>query len=247
MPALPPLFFCLSVLSLCVAAASPPPPFPFDSFLIQSQSSHLLTDVDTPHIVLNNAWADPDAGRFSPLSGLLPDAPVKLQISRTRAEQLIAALAQAHSSLGAILFIRTCVRLLDDSPVLPTALTSIGARPSSFFPPYLRPEAEADADGDGSICFTSVDLPLEDAVGPNMMLKCTGHADHDTCGYASEQLLRLHLTATLDSDSSPPLQLHRIYATRTSLYARGDGLWSSQSVRLQLVRSYCLPCVQPVI
>jgi hypothetical protein len=244
MPALlllpPPLLFCLSVILLCIAAA-PPPPFPFDSFRIQSQPSNLLVDVDTPHIVLDNAWAAPDDYRFSPLSGLLPDAPVKLQVSRTRAEELIAALARAHNSLGATavnLFIRTCVRLLEDSPVLPTALTPIGVHPTSFFPSSLPSDADADTDGDGSICFTSAELPLEEAMDPNMMLTCTGHADHDTCGYASEQLRRLHLTATLDSDSAPPLQLLRIYARRSTLYVSGDGQLSSQSVRLLLVRSY---------
>ena len=226
----PPLLFSLSVLLLCVAAASPPP-FPFDSFLVHAPSSHLLTDVDAPGLVLEDAWAAPDAGRFSPLGGLLPDAPVKLQVSRARAEELMAALA--HSSFGVFLFIRTCVRLLDDAPVLPTAVTPIGAHPTSFFPPSLLSNADADGDGDGSICFTSIDLPLEDALGPNMMLKCTGHAHHDTCGYTSEQLQRLHLTATLDSESAPPLLLHRIYAARSTLYARGDGLASSQSVRLQ--------------
>jgi hypothetical protein len=249
MPALlllpPPLLFCLSVLLLCIAAV-PPPPFPFDSFRIQSQPTNLLVDVDTPHIVLDNAWAAPDDYRFSPLSGLLPDAPVKLQVSRTRAEELIAALARAHNSLGAMevkLFIRTCVRLLEDAPVLPTALTPIGIHPTSFFPSYLP--SDADADGDGSICFTSAELPLEEAI-PNMMLTCSGHADHDACGYASEQLRRLHLTATLDSDSAPPLQLLRIYARRSSLYVSGDGRLSSQSVRLLLVRSYGSSYIQPV-
>jgi hypothetical protein len=224
----PRLAICLLALALCSTAA--PLPFPFDSFLIQPPPPRLLADVDTAELVLDDAWAAPAAGRFSPLPELLPRAPVMLRIQRRRAEELIEfAQAQAIAPQGFTLFVQTCLQLLDDLPVLPTLLTPIGAYPNSFFPPSISPSGVAFVDG-GSICFTSADLPLEDALQPlSLSLQCTGHAPHDTCEFSPQQLERLHLSATLDSDAAPPLFLHRIYASRTTLYARGAAEQGEQS------------------
>lgn len=246
----PRLAICLLALALCSTAA--PLPFPFDSFLIQPPPPHLLADVDTAELVLDDAWAAPADGRFSPLPDLLPRAPVMLRIQRLRAEELIEfAQAQASAPQGFTLFVQTCMQLLDDMPVLPALLTPIGAPPKSFFPPSISPSA-AFVDG-GSICFTSADLPLEDALQPlSLSLQCTGHAPHDTCEFSPQQLERLHLSATLDSDAAPPLFLHRIYASRTTLYARGaveqgeqgDALAHAPSVRY-LSPASTPPCAPP--
>ena len=225
-----PLLLCgFSLLSR--STADSPLPFPFDSFLIQAPDAHLLRDVDTPDTVLHDAWMSLDAARFSPLPGLLPQAPVLVKLSRARAEQLTNF---AHAQDAPFnLFIQTCIRLLEEMPVISPELTSIGARPVSFFPSSLSPDREGE--GEGSICFTSTELPLYDALQPDLSLKCTGHAAHDTCEYSCPQLHNLHSSATIDSDSAPPLLLHRIYSLRSTLYARGSGDHGDESASLQSV------------
>jgi hypothetical protein len=230
------LLLCsLSLLLLSVADS--PLPFPFDSFLIQAPASHLLQDVDTPEIILHDAWVSVDAGRYSPLPGLLPKAPVLLKLSRARAEQLTSFAHTQDTTFT--LFVQTCVRLLEEMPVLPSAMTPIGARPVSFFPSSLTPDSNGDRDG--SICFTTAELPLHDVLQPHLSLKCTGHETHDTCEYSCPQLHDLHSSATIDSDGAPPLLLHRIYSSRSTLYARGSGdpsdaSASSESVYFSMMR-----------
>ena len=161
-----------------------------------------------------------NTGTFSPLPGLLPHAPVLLQFIHSRAEEVSRFFqTQAHDSeIDLALYIQTCVRLLEDMPVLPVTLTAIGARPVSFFPPSLRPD---NTDADGSICFSSADLPLHAALASNATMRCSSFDALGPCETLSPQLEELHLTATADSDNvASALLLHRIYSSRSTLYLR---------------------------
>jgi hypothetical protein len=214
------LLFSASALLHCLTAS--PLPFPLDSFRIRAPPSHILTDVDTPALVLQDAWMSTDTGMFSPLPGLLPHAPVLLQFIYSRAEEVSRfAQTQVHDSeIDLALSIQTCVRLLEDTPVLPVALTAIGARPVSFFPPSLRPD---NTDADGSICFSSADLPLHAAMASIATMRCSSFDALGPCEVSSPQLEELHLTATADSDNgAPALLLHRIYSSRSTLYLRSS-------------------------
>ena len=129
------------------------------------------------------------------------------------------------------------MRLLEDLPVLPISLTPIGAHPISFFPASLAPD---DVDADGSICFSSAELPLEEALKEDMVMRCNGNADADTCEVSNPQLQRLHLSATIDNDpdTAPALVLHRIYSSRSTLYVRMSAESSYETAPVQSV-TFC--------
>lgn len=173
------------------------------------------------------------------MPGLLPPARVALQFSRSRAEELSRSsqtLVQ-DSQIRVTLFVQTCVRLLDHLPVLPMSLTPIGARPISFFPPSLAPDV---IEADGSICFSSAELPIEAALEEAMTMRCSGHSDADTCEVSGPELQRLHLSATIDddADATPALLLHRIYSSRSTLYARMSVESSDETASVQSV-NFC--------
>lgn len=215
----PLVYSCLLLLLHRVAATTPPSPL--DTFRIFPPPPHLITDVDTPELVLQDAWAASNSGRFGPTPGLLPPARVALKFSRFRADELLrSSQALAHDAqIRVTLFVQTCMRLLEDLPVLPISLTPIGAHPISFFPASLAPD---DVDVDSSICFSSAELPLEAVLDQDMTMRCNGNSDADMCEVSNAQLQRLHLSATIDNDpeTAPALLLHRIYSSRSTLYAR---------------------------